>query len=77
MRYLFVFLLIGLVSCGDDSSENEKGKSTKKKSVCECKENDRLSREADSTTTNECSEAFEALSREEKNEYLEEYMACK
>ena len=36
MRYFFVFLLVGLFGCGDDSSENEKGKSTKKKSICEC-----------------------------------------
>jgi len=32
MKYLFVFLLLGLVSCGDDSSVNERGKSKKKKS---------------------------------------------
>jgi len=77
MKYLFVFLLVGLFSCGVDSSENEKGRSTKKKSVCECKENDLLGSKADSTTTNECNEAFEALSKEEKHEFFEEYKACK
>ena len=45
--------------------------------ACECKENDGLGSKADSTMTNECAEAFEALSREEKNEYKEEYAACK
>jgi hypothetical protein len=45
--------------------------------ACDCKENDSLGVSADSTTTNDCAEAFEALSREEQNEYLEERRACK
>ena len=45
--------------------------------ACDCKENDSLGSKADSTTTNECAAAFDALSREEKNEYKEEYTACK
>ena len=45
--------------------------------ACECKKNAVLGSKADSTTTNECKDAFEALSREEKNEYKEEYTACK
>tara|TARA_B100001113_G_scaffold149234_1_gene122403 strand:- start:23 stop:244 length:222 start_codon:yes stop_codon:yes gene_type:complete len=45
--------------------------------ACDCKENDSLGSKADSTITNDCYEAFEALSREEKNEYLEEFKACK
>ena len=36
MKYLFFFLLVGLVSCGDDSTVEEKAKSAQKKSACEC-----------------------------------------
>ena len=45
--------------------------------ACDCKENDGLGSKADSTMTNECAEAFNALSREEQNEYLDERDACK
>ena len=45
--------------------------------ACDCKENASLGSKADSTTTSDCDEAFEALDREEKNEYLEEFEACK
>lgn len=45
--------------------------------ACDCKENDSLGSKADSTITNDCAEGFDALSREEQNEYLEEREACK
>ena len=65
---VFLFSLIAagfiLFSCGAPGA-------------CECKENDSLGSKADSATTSECHEAFESLSREEQNEYLEELQACK
>ena len=67
-KHAFLFSLIGagfiLFSCGAPGA-------------CDCRENESLGIKADSTTSNECDDAFDALSREEQNEYLEEHRACK
>ena len=64
--FLFSLIVSGFIlfSCGAPGA-------------CDCRENESLGIKADSTTSNECDDAFDALSREEKNEYIEEYRACK
>lgn len=64
--FLFSIIALGmfLYSCGAPSA-------------CDCKENINLGAKADTTVTNDCDVAFEALSREDKNEFMKEYKACK
>ena len=46
-------------------------------SACDCRENDLLGAKADSTVAADCDAAFEELSREDQNEFIKEYKACK
>lgn len=64
--YLLSTIVLGsfLYSCGAPSA-------------CDCKENNLLGAKADSSVTADCSAAFEELSREEQNEFMKEYKACK
>ena len=46
-------------------------------SACDCKANDLLGPKKDSTVYADCEAAEEERSREDQNEYMKEYKACK
>ena len=46
-------------------------------SACDCKANDSLGPKADSTVSADCDAAEDERSREDQNEYMKEYKACK